>query len=57
MIYNVYIYVIYFIPFPFSFYSKIQKFSKIQKYETLVMGINAKDPFFYSTNTTISNAV
>ena len=36
---------------------KFKSFSKIQKYETLVMGINAKDPFFYSTNTTISIAV
>ena len=28
---------------------KLESFSKTQKYETLVMGINAKDPFAVQT--------
>ena len=39
------------------FIPKFKSFSKFKKYETLVMGINPKDPYFYTTNTTISIAV
>ena len=36
---------------------KFKSFSKSRKYETLVMGINSRDPYYNSTNTTISIAV
>ena len=36
---------------------KFKSFSKSLKYEILVMGIHSKDPYYYSTNTTISIAV
>ena len=36
---------------------KFKSLSKSLKYEILVMGINSKDPYYYSTNTTITIAV